>query len=207
MLGDLNAEVVVRLGHPAVLQCYAYGWPKPYITWWRAERMLPLSSEQYEQRHDHALVIHNVGLRHLGPYTCQAYNGRGKANSWRVTVKAVAQPTSTSPEDIQYHQYLLPPDQVSTSRPGLVFTQAPPHAGPPVTDEPRTFVGECRWQRRGTSGEPSRFACIANSLGKYADGDGCCLGRKLVQLTLIILRMSSLVWAREINSPKNDHWE
>ena len=148
VIGDLNAEVVVTLGSAAVLQCYAYGWPKPYITWWRGERMLPLSSEQYEQRHDHSLLIYKVGLRNLGHYTCQAYNGKGKANSWTVTVKAVAHPTSSSPEDIQFHQYLLPPDQVSTSRPYVApYTQAPgppygPPYGEPSTEEPRSFIGE-----------------------------------------------------------------
>jgi len=50
--------------------------------------MLPFSSERYEQLRDHSLLIRLVSLRDLGPYTCQAYNGLGKAASWTVTVFA-----------------------------------------------------------------------------------------------------------------------
>lgn len=140
VIGDLNAEVLVTLGEPAHLQCYAYGYPAPYITWWRADRMLPLTSEQYEQRQDHSLIINHVDLHSLGPYTCQAYNGRGKANSWTVTVKAVGNPVSSSPEDIHYHQYLVAPDQAPARPAYPVYTQAPAEPAAPVTEEPRTYI-------------------------------------------------------------------
>lgn len=56
------------------------------MTWWRGERMLPFSSERYEQMRDHTLMIRLVSLRDLGVYTCQAYNGLGRAASWSVSL-------------------------------------------------------------------------------------------------------------------------
>lgn len=143
VIGDLNSEVIAVLARPLTLRCYAYGHPAPYITWWREKRMLPLSSEQYEQRQDRSLHIFKVALRNLGPYTCQAYNGIGKANSWTVTVRAVGLPESAGPEDIHYHQYLIPPHAVSTSRPPYrpqpAYTPAPDQ-GAAATEEPRNYI-------------------------------------------------------------------
>nr|CAD7197384.1 unnamed protein product [Timema douglasi] len=111
VIGEDSTYVVVALGAPTVLQCYAIGWPRPSVTWWRGDRMLPFSSELFEQRRDYSLLIHSVTLRNLGPYTCQAYNGLGRAASWTVTVQAVGPVYSENPEDVEYTKYLVHPPQ------------------------------------------------------------------------------------------------
>ena len=139
MIGEDKTYVVVTLGAPTILQCYAVGWPPPAVTWWRGDRMLPLSSEQYEQRRDYSLLIHSVTLRNLGHYTCQAYNGHGRAASWTVTVQAVGPVYSGSPGDSVYNEFLIP----SPKKPDIVET--PPTERPsypyrpvrPPPDHPR----------------------------------------------------------------------
>ncbi|PSN47564.1 hypothetical protein C0J52_19332 [Blattella germanica] len=108
VIGEDRTYVVVTLGAPTILQCYAVGWPPPTVTWWRGDRMLPFSSEQYEQRRDYSLLIRSVTLRNLGHYTCQAYNGYGRAASWTVTVQAVGPVYTSSPGDSVYNEFLIP---------------------------------------------------------------------------------------------------
>ncbi|XP_035703436.1 papilin isoform X2 [Folsomia candida] len=105
---DTEPNVIVSLGSAASLRCFAMGWPRPSVTWWKGEKMLPFSSERYEQMRDYSLLIRLVSLRDLGPYTCQAYNGQGKAASWTVTVQTMG-PVSTSPtgEDREFLQYVI----------------------------------------------------------------------------------------------------
>ena len=170
VIGEDKTYVVVTLGAPTVLQCYAVGWPPPTVTWWRGDRMLPLSSEQYEQRRDHSLLIRTVTLRNLGPYTCQAYNGYGRAASWTVTVQAVG-PVYTS--DSTYNEYLVPPPKKPdtpetgthaekpsypyrpvrpsphpqpTTRPPVVQPASPPKVPPQRVPDviPRVFTGKQR---------------------------------------------------------------
>ncbi|XP_050439361.1 papilin isoform X2 [Adelges cooleyi] len=105
VIGEDSTGAVVALDGPAVLQCYAVGWPRPIVTWWRADRMLPLSSDQYEQRRDHSLIVKLVTVHVLGPYTCQAYNGLGRAASWSITLQAYGTPTA----DQLDNPYLVPP--------------------------------------------------------------------------------------------------
>lgn len=93
--------MTVALDSPAILQCYAVGWPRPIVTWWRADRMLPMTSDLFEQRQDHSLVVRLVTVNVLGPYTCQAYNGLGRAASWTVTLQAHG--------DRKDSPYLVPP--------------------------------------------------------------------------------------------------
>lgn len=122
VIGDEDHKVTVSLGSPHSLHCYAVGWPRPSITWWRGDRMLPLSSSTYEQRRDYSLLIHSVKLSNLGIYTCQAYNGLGKAASWSVTVQAIGPVYSTNPEDEQYTKFLI---QAPTSAPLVTKPQYP----------------------------------------------------------------------------------
>nr|CAD7403319.1 unnamed protein product [Timema cristinae] len=140
VIGEDSTYVVVALGAPTVLQCYAIGWPRPSVTWWRGDRMLPFSSELFEQRRDYSLLIHSVTLRNLGPYTCQAYNGLGRAASWTVTVQAVGPVYSENPEDVEYTKYLVHPPQ----RPETPIVTAPERptypyrpARPPQPETPR----------------------------------------------------------------------
>jgi len=68
--------------------------------------MLPFSSERYEQLRDHSLLLRLVSLRDLGPYTCQAYNGLGKADSWTVDILTQGPVEGAGPGDDAYLQYV-----------------------------------------------------------------------------------------------------
>jgi hypothetical protein len=111
------------------------------VTWWKGEKMLPFSSERYEQMRDYSLLIRLVSLRDLGPYTCQAYNGQGKAASWTVTVQTMG-PVSTSDtgEDREYLQYVISARRpiyiggnfTGGRRPGISGPYSPIRPLPPV---------------------------------------------------------------------------
>lgn len=147
---------MVTLGTPVILQCYAIGWPRPGVTWWRGDRMLPLSSGQYEQRRDFSLLVKSISLKNLGPYVCQAYNGLGKASSGTVTVQATGPVYSTNPEDEPYFQYLInQPQRPEPTYPKPEITQIPHHdithalTHPPIPhvevttqESPRAFTGQ-----------------------------------------------------------------
>lgn len=85
--------------------------------------MLPLSSQKYEQKRDMSLRITVITLRDLGPYTCQAYNGQGRATSNTVTLYAMGPVKVNTPKDREYLPYLV-------ERQGPSVTQPPP---PPPT--------------------------------------------------------------------------
>ena len=99
--------------------------------------MLPFSSERYKTLRDYSLLIRFVSLRDLGPYTCQAYNGLGKAASWTVTLQSVGPVVTTHPDDQPYLKYLiaqpLPPVQPARPRP-------PPRIPPPVPSTTERFT-------------------------------------------------------------------
>jgi hypothetical protein len=69
--------------------------------------MLPFSSERYEQLRDHSLLLRLLSLRDLGAYTCQAYNGLGRADSWTVEVYTQSDPGTISPEDEEFKQFVI----------------------------------------------------------------------------------------------------
>ena len=91
--------------------------------------MLPLSSQKYEQNRDMSLRITVITLRDLGPYTCQAYNGLGRATSNTVTLYAVGPVTVTTPRDRDYLPYLV-------EQPSMVATTPRPHLTYPTTQYP-----------------------------------------------------------------------
>lgn len=109
------------------------GWPRPFVTWWRGDRMLPLSSEYYEQDSDYTLLIRSVTITNLGVYTCQAYNGIERPASWSVTLQAIGPVYNLRPDQLEYAQYLVQPpkrpDKPATDRPQYPYrpirTQAP----------------------------------------------------------------------------------
>lgn len=107
ILGDPNTRVIVSMNSPVSLHCYAWGWPRPFVTWWRGDRMLPLSSEIYEQDSEYSLLIRTVTLPILGEYTCQAFNAIGKAASWSVTLQAVGPVYNIRPEYEEYMKFLV----------------------------------------------------------------------------------------------------
>ena len=75
--------------------------------------MLALSNENMEQTAGYGLQILRVGLRDLGPYTCQAYNGNGPAASATYVLKVLgpwADRSSVSREDQKYLRYVENPE-------------------------------------------------------------------------------------------------
>ncbi|XP_048510814.1 papilin isoform X3 [Athalia rosae] len=126
ILGAIDYRVTVTLNSPAVLPCYAWGWPRPSVTWWHGDQILPLNDPNRELQRDHSLMIHRVSLTHLGVYTCQAYNGIRKPASWSVTLQAPGPVYNISPENLKYAKYLISPP----SRPGPTR----PHQRPPVPE-------------------------------------------------------------------------
>lgn len=131
ILEEQIPNVVVSLDAPAILQCYAYGYPRPTVTWWKEEKILPMNTDQYEQRKDHSLAIRRVTLRLLGPYTCQAYNGQGRAASWTTTLRGVGRVVTLAPEDKAYTIYLIPATPPVSPRPDFSNNDA---AVEPVTE-------------------------------------------------------------------------
>lgn len=97
----------------------------PAVTWWKEDELIPLKNREFEVTKDYSLLIHSVQLRNLGVYTCQAYNGMGKAASWSVTVRAKGPYYSTNPRDIKYLQYVVNPPEANTVRP-VESATAPP---------------------------------------------------------------------------------
>lgn len=69
--------------------------------------MLPLSSERYEQKRDHSLAVRLVSLRDLGVYTCQAYNGLGRAASWSVSLLAIGPVQVNDVDDREFLVYVI----------------------------------------------------------------------------------------------------
>ncbi|KAK9688591.1 ADAM-TS Spacer 1 [Popillia japonica] len=108
IIGDPElANVVVSLGSTATLKCYAYAYPRPVVMWWKDNEFIPFRSAEYTIDKYHTLAIHAVKLHNLGVYTCQAYNGVGKATSWAVTVKTIGPVYSTNIEDKKYMKYVI----------------------------------------------------------------------------------------------------
>lgn len=114
IVGEPNTYLTVTMNSPISLHCYAMGWPRPFVTWWRGDRMLPLSSEIYEQDSDYTLLIRSVTLQTLGIYTCQAFNAIGKPASWSVTLQAVGPVYNVRPEQEEYTKYLVQPPRKPT---------------------------------------------------------------------------------------------
>ncbi|XP_044011690.1 papilin isoform X3 [Aphidius gifuensis] len=107
IISEPNTSVTVTLNAPTVLHCYAIGWPRPFVTWWHGDSMLPLSSDSYEQDSECTLLIRSVTLSNLGIYTCQAYNGIEKPASWSTTLQAIGPVYNIKPEQQEYTQYLV----------------------------------------------------------------------------------------------------
>lgn len=112
-------NVVTSLGAPTTLNCDAIGYPFPAVTWWKDDSLIPLKTAQFEVRKDYSLLIHSIHISNLGVYTCQAYNGIGKAASWSVTVRALGPYHSSDPTDEKYLKYIIdrPQPPPTTERP------------------------------------------------------------------------------------------
>ncbi|XP_058806520.1 papilin [Phymastichus coffea] len=111
IIDEPNRSITVNLNSPTILHCYAVGWPRPMVTWWRNDSMLPLNTEQYHQGSENTLLIHSVTLTMLGIYTCQAFNGIGKPAEWSTVLQAVGPVANVPPDQQHYTQYLVQPPQ------------------------------------------------------------------------------------------------
>lgn len=130
IIGEPDTRITVTMNSPIALHCYAMGWPRPFVTWWRGDRMLPLFSENYEQDTDYTLLIRSVTLTNLGVYTCQAFNGIGRPASWSATLQAIGPVYNVKPEHEEYIKYLVqPPKRPTTEKPQYPYrptrTQSP----------------------------------------------------------------------------------
>nr|XP_046466549.1 papilin isoform X8 [Neodiprion pinetum] len=114
IFGKPNYRVTVSLNSPAYLKCFVMGWPRPIVNWWHEGEMISLADDVYELQRDYALKIHTVSLANLGIYTCQAYNGVGKAASWSVTLQAPGPVINVKPEYERYIKYLIDPSRLSS---------------------------------------------------------------------------------------------
>ena len=112
--------------------------------------MLPFSSERYEQLRDHSLLLRLVSLRDLGPYTCQAYNGLGRADSWTVEIHSPGPlPGDVQPEDQEYLQFVVgsgvprvTTSSTTTRAPPILTDQVPPPTRPREPTYIGTFLGK-----------------------------------------------------------------
>lgn len=124
IVGEPTTSITVTINSPTTLHCYAMGWPRPFVTWWRGDRMLPFSSEDYEQDSDYTLLIRSVTISNLGVYECQAYNAIDRPASWSITLLAIGPVHNVSSPYI-----VPPPERPTTIRPNYPFrpqrTQAP----------------------------------------------------------------------------------
>ncbi|XP_050510138.1 papilin isoform X5 [Diabrotica virgifera virgifera] len=128
--GD-EQPLVVSLNAPTTLNCFVLGYPFPAVTWWKDDSMIPFKNSEFEIRKDYSLLIHSVDLHNLGIYTCQAYNGFGKAASWSVTVKTRGPVRFHRPEDQIYSKWIVNDNEPTT-------TAAPVRTPPPDWEIPNT---------------------------------------------------------------------
>ncbi|XP_066141086.1 papilin isoform X3 [Euwallacea fornicatus] len=139
----LVTNIVTSFNSPATLNCYALGWPLPAVTWWKDDELIPLKNREFEVTKDYSLLVHSVQLRNLGVYTCQAYNGKGKAASWSVTIRAKGPVYSTNPADIKYLQYVVnPAEWITTTVPTTHVYYTPVNRPTPQPFIPPVYATE-----------------------------------------------------------------
>lgn len=133
IFGDSNSTVMSIISQPATLRCPAGGYPKPFVTWWRGDKILPLKDDRVEITRDYSLILNRVEINDLGPYVCQAYNSIGRPVSIQVTLKTRGPVHTRTEDDRRYLQYVdsepLPP--TTTVRPPISYPSVIPRTRPP----------------------------------------------------------------------------
>lgn len=155
ILGDSNSTVVTDIEQSATLRCLAGGHPKPFVTWWRGDQILPFKNDRVEITRDYSLILTKVDIVDLGPYVCQAYNSIGRPVSIQVTLKTHGPVHARNEEERNYLQYVESEPFVPTStyrpyqtapqtRPTHPRTRPTPYY-PPIRNVTvvRTHIGEC----------------------------------------------------------------
>lgn len=136
-MGDKNSTQIVNLSQPATLRCLAGGNPKPFVSWWHGDEMIPLNTARYQMTRDFSLELSNVELSDLGPYVCQAYSGSGKPVSVSITLKTYGPVSITDPEDEKYRQYVIEHSEEVPTRPTIVT--------PPFRPRPTVVPSTCKY--------------------------------------------------------------
>lgn len=156
------------LAQPAVLRCLAGGHPKPFVTWWRGDKILPLKDDRMEITRDYSLHLTSVDLHDLGSYVCQAYNSIGRPVSIQVTLKVRGPVHARSDEDRKYLQYV---DSEPYSSPSTYRPQTLPPTLPPRTRVTPHYVYNVTVARPGLGKfrlsivfTPNRLTCKLTTL-------------------------------------------
>ncbi|XP_047994781.1 papilin-like isoform X5 [Leguminivora glycinivorella] len=118
IVGESESEVIGDIGHKLRIRCLAYGFPTPSIAWYHRPTgtMVPYDSAKYEAR-GNELLIKSLGIDTLGEYTCQVFNGLGKAVSWTVTVRAERADASWPDSPYLVQRGIAPPPRPRTEPP------------------------------------------------------------------------------------------
>lgn len=118
------------------MRCLAGGNPKPFVSWWHGDEMIPLNTARYQVTRDFSLELSKVELTDLGPYVCQAYSGSGKPVSVSITLKTYGPVSINTSEEERYRQYVIEPREEEVTRRPFV----PPTFRPRPTPVPS--IGE-----------------------------------------------------------------
>lgn len=150
ILGEPNSTVVATLHQPATLRCAAGGHPKPFVTWWRGDKILPLKDENFEITRDYSIIISRVTILDLGPYVCQAYNSIGRPVTVQVTLKCRGPLHATNDEERRFLVYedneVVPTvptyRQPPRPRPTISIGHPPVHENVPPQTNVDQYIGE-----------------------------------------------------------------
>ncbi|KAF9413440.1 hypothetical protein HW555_008332, partial [Spodoptera exigua] len=167
IVGGENVLVIGELGSPLSVLCLTYGSPQPYVLWYKGYDISNAlyNDDVYETR-DNVLLIRSLAMDTLGQYTCQAYNGQGKAAIWTVNVRAY------KPKGLFINNDMLVPRD--TLSPG------PKVQAPTPTESPEVHTLVFTAEEVDSDGSPCSTSphgcCEDNKTAAHGPNyEGCCL--------------------------------